>query len=138
MTESRQPMFSERYANGNMPWDSGITPPEIQEILASAPPGRALDLGCGTGTVMRDLLRAGWQADGVDFVPRAIALAEANHVDDGAKMLLFEFADGADFGQGRRDERSVRAFLAEFGLVQQLARFAQAVDMGLQAGGGAR
>lgn len=75
MTENRFQNFTERYAQGDMPWDSGITPPEIRDILAERPPGDALDLGCGTGTVMRDLLLSGWRADGVDFVQRAIDLA---------------------------------------------------------------
>ena len=77
MTEDRYATFSERYASGDMPWDSGVTPPEIMEILADLPAGKALDLGCGTGTVIRDLLRHGWRADGVDFVPRAIDIARA-------------------------------------------------------------
>ena len=77
MTEDRFQLFTERYASGDMPWDSGITPPEIIHILADRPPGAALDLGCGTGTVMRDLLLSGWRADGVDFVARAIDLARA-------------------------------------------------------------
>lgn len=77
MTEDRQRSFSERYASGDMPWDSGVTPPEIIELLAALPAGYALDLGCGTGTVIRDLLRKGWRADGVDFVPRAIDIARA-------------------------------------------------------------
>ncbi|MCY3779450.1 MAG: methyltransferase domain-containing protein [Chloroflexi bacterium] len=74
-------MFSQRYADGDMPWDSGITPPEIFDILGELPPGRALDLGCGTGTVIRDLLHHGWQADGIDFVPRAIDLATTKLAD---------------------------------------------------------
>ena len=77
MTDDRYATFSDRYANGDMPWDSGITPPEIMELLAALPAGKALDLGCGTGTVIRDLLRHGWRADGVDFVPRAIDIARA-------------------------------------------------------------
>lgn len=75
MTEDRQAKFRQRYADGETPWDSGITPPEIMELLSALPAGRALDLGCGTGTVIRDLLRLGWQADGIDFVQRAIELA---------------------------------------------------------------
>ena len=77
MTEDRYARFSERYASGDMPWDSGITPPEIVELLAEQPAGRALDLGCGSGTVFRDLLRQGWRADGVDFVQKAIDIARA-------------------------------------------------------------
>ena len=41
----------------------------------------ALDLGCGTGTVIRDLLLQGWRADGIDFVRRAIDLASAKLSD---------------------------------------------------------
>ena len=57
MTENRYARFSERYASGDTPWDSGITPPEILELLDILPAGCALDLGCGSGTVIRDLLR---------------------------------------------------------------------------------
>ena len=75
MTEDRRQMFTARYASGDKPWDSGITPPEIRRILHELPPGDALDLGCGTGTVMRDLLANGWRVDGIDFVPSAVELA---------------------------------------------------------------
>ncbi len=75
MTDDRRDMFRRRYADGDTPWDSGITPPEIMQILKELPAGAALDLGCGTGTVMRDLLASGWRVDGVDFVPAAIDIA---------------------------------------------------------------
>jgi cyclopropane fatty-acyl-phospholipid synthase-like methyltransferase len=38
--------------------------------------GRSLDLGCGTGTNTIYLAQKGWDATGVDFVPRAIATAK--------------------------------------------------------------
>ena len=57
------------------PWDTGISPPELLEFIESHTPGRAIDLGCGTGTNIITLARAGWQVTGVDFAPRAITLA---------------------------------------------------------------
>ncbi len=57
------------------PWDSGISPPELLDFIASHPPGRAIDLGCGTGTNVITLVQHGWQVTGVDFAPRAIGLA---------------------------------------------------------------
>jgi cyclopropane fatty-acyl-phospholipid synthase-like methyltransferase len=63
-------------------WDTGLTPPEVVEaIQKERTPGRALDLGCGTGTHSIYLAQHGWKVVGVDFSPKAIALAreKANH-----------------------------------------------------------
>jgi SAM-dependent methyltransferase len=59
------------------PWDTGIAPPELREFITSHPPGRALDLGCGTGTNLVELGRAGWKVMGVDFAIRAVLKARA-------------------------------------------------------------
>lgn len=58
------------------PWDTGTSPPELFEFIKNHEPGRAIDIGCGTGTNVITLARAGWQVIGVDFAPRAIALAK--------------------------------------------------------------
>jgi len=58
------------------PWDTGISPPELNEFIAEHKPGRALDIGCGTGTNIITLARAGWHVTGIDFAPRAVSLAK--------------------------------------------------------------
>ena len=66
------------YRTGRTPWDTGVTPPEVVELIegpAAATLGRALDLGCGTGTNVRYLAEHGWEATGVDAVPAAIERA---------------------------------------------------------------
>lgn len=65
------------YMLGWTPWDSGITPPEIVSLVEGGriAAGRALDLGCGTGTNVIYLKQHGFEAVGVDWSERAIAKA---------------------------------------------------------------
>ena len=58
------------------PWDTGISPPELLEFIQNHRAGRAIDIGCGTGTNVITLAQAGWDVTGVDFAPRAIKLAQ--------------------------------------------------------------
>ncbi len=67
--------FNFRYFRKNIPWDSGISPPELLEFIETHPPGRVIDLGCGTGTNVITLAQHGWQVSGVDFASRAIKTA---------------------------------------------------------------
>src|SRR5205823_2650147 len=80
------------YRRGRTPWDTGITPPEVVDLIEgpdALPPGRALDLGCGTGTNVRYLADHGWDATGVDAEPRAVDAAERKLAGvDGARVLL--------------------------------------------------
>ncbi len=82
----------------NPPWDSGISPPELMEFLDTHAPGRALDLGCGTGTNVLTLARHGWDAAGIDFIPRAIRTARRKAKREGLSAQ-FEVGDVADSAQ---------------------------------------
>jgi SAM-dependent methyltransferase len=70
--------FRAAYLFGFKPWDSGVPPPELVAVVegtGALTAGKAIDLGCGTGTNCIYLAQHGWEATGVDFVPRAISAA---------------------------------------------------------------
>ncbi|MGW8225264.1 MAG: class I SAM-dependent methyltransferase [Anaerolineales bacterium] len=68
------------------PWDTQISPPELIEFIDHHPPGRALDLGCGTGTNVITLAEHGWQVIGVDYVKSAINRAKYKAVQAGVDV----------------------------------------------------
>jgi 2-polyprenyl-3-methyl-5-hydroxy-6-metoxy-1,4-benzoquinol methylase len=73
----------------NPPWDSGITPPELFEFIQSHPAGRAIDIGCGTGTNVTTLAKTGWQVTGFDFAARAIQIAKRKTKKANVQANLF-------------------------------------------------
>ena len=92
----RQALFERMYRQGRTPWDTGVTPPEVHAFLDGdppPPPGRALDLGCGTGTNPLFLAGRGWEVVGVDFSSVAIEAAELKLEASGAPGVSFLRAD---------------------------------------------
>jgi len=73
------------YRIGYTPWEAAAShPPAARHMTAlldretrehGTPPGVALDLGCGSGFWTVELMRRGWQATGIDSVPKAIGRA---------------------------------------------------------------
>jgi len=70
-------VFDLLYRVGMPIWDIS-TPPEVRALVegpGALPAGRALDMGCGTGTHTIYLAQHGWDAIGVDFSASAIGRA---------------------------------------------------------------
>ncbi|MFN2198839.1 MAG: class I SAM-dependent methyltransferase [Anaerolineales bacterium] len=70
------------------PWDTGISPPELLAFLDAHHPGRALDIGCGTGTNVITMAKRGWKVTGVDFAARAIRTAQQKVQQTGVEARL--------------------------------------------------
>jgi ubiquinone/menaquinone biosynthesis C-methylase UbiE len=70
------------------PWDSGISPPELFEFISTHPPGKVIDLGCGTGTNVITLAQHGWEVIGIDFAPRAIQIAKKKSKKAGINAIF--------------------------------------------------
>jgi SAM-dependent methyltransferase len=87
----RQLGFAWRYRSGITPWDTNQTPPEVVDFVSAAAPGKALDLGCGTGTNVLYLAAHGWDGTGVDYVAHAIEQAREKAARAG---LAAEFLQG--------------------------------------------
>ena len=83
--------YARMYRFGITPWERYATAAassiavrlDREETGRSRPLGRALDLGCGRGLYTLELVRRGWEAVGIDYVPAAIEAAQAKSRDAG-------------------------------------------------------
>ena len=76
--------WEDRYRGGDIPWDTGVVPPEVVSLVSSGllTSGWALDLGCGSGLSSRYLAAHDFRVVGVDLAQSALVrarrAAEAN------------------------------------------------------------
>jgi SAM-dependent methyltransferase len=66
------------YRVGLIVWEREDPPSELIMLIegsSALPPGRALDLGCGTGTDTIYMAAHGWEVTGVDMVTKALVTA---------------------------------------------------------------
>jgi SAM-dependent methyltransferase len=86
-----------RYLGGDIPWDTGIVPPEVASVVQGLPErqGWALDLGCGTGLNTRYLAANGFAAVGIDLAQSALGLARRRAASERVPAL-FCCADVSD------------------------------------------
>jgi SAM-dependent methyltransferase len=79
------------YLVGVRPWEQGGIVRELRELVEgpeALTPGRALDIGCGTGGPSVYLALRRWDVTGVDVVARALAQARARARDAGVSLRL--------------------------------------------------
>ncbi len=93
--------WDNKYATGNTPWDSELPSRELLSVLEEygVQPGRAVELGCGTGTNAVALAKLGWQVTAIDCVAQALETAQAKAEQAGVSVDWIE-ADVQNFGQG--------------------------------------
>jgi len=93
--------WQNKYLTGDTPWDSGSPSRELRRVLAERPlpPGRALELGCGTGTNAVFLAEQGFQVTAVDCAPLALERARSKAAAAGVTIEWHE-ADVQNFGAG--------------------------------------
>src|SRR3954453_4809043 len=81
-TSASRKRWELRYGEGNTPWDTQVTPPEVVDFWQDASHARdgiALDLGCGTGTNVRYLAALGITAVGVELAGAPLDTAIARY-----------------------------------------------------------
>ena len=81
--------WESHYQSGNTPWDSRITPPEVQRFWATdrlPHSGLAIDIGCGPGTNVGFLARLGLTVVGTDLAGTALNLARQRLYDQEAAV----------------------------------------------------
>src|SRR5256885_4815040 len=69
------------YRLGITPWNQTAVPAPLAALVEGPPPlppGRAVDLGCGTGEQARSLAQHSWSVTALDYIPEAILAATHN------------------------------------------------------------
>jgi SAM-dependent methyltransferase len=132
------PTWDESYAAGNLPWDIGHPEPMLVDFIESGriSPGRALEVGCGTGNDARWLAGRGFDVLGVDVSP--LAVEQANTKLAGAALRCrFQTLDilGDEPLSGPFDFVFDRGCFHVFDEDDERARFAARVAAALAPGG---
>ncbi len=82
--------WEDRYRSGDIPWDTGVVPPEVVALVTSGQlsSGWALDLGCGSGINSRYLATHGFRVVGVDLAQSALVRGRRAAETDGSSAYF--------------------------------------------------
>ena len=130
--------WEQRYEEGALPWDNGKPDAHLNEVISShgIVPGKALEIGCGTGTNAIWLAGQGYEMTGMDISRTAIGKAETKVAEAGVACrfvvgdFLADDVQGAPFGFVYD-----RGCLHVFDEAEDRTRFAQRVSALLEPGG---
>ncbi len=88
----KRPDWNTRYRDGDTPWDSQIRSRELARVLDEGriAVGRALELGCGTGTNAVFLAQRGFEVTAIDLSPLALAQASRRATEAGVNVQFVE------------------------------------------------
>lgn len=130
--------WNENYVHGELPWDTDEPEPLLVELIRSGAvaPGRALDIGSGTGTHALWLAAQGFDVTGVDISPRAVELAQAKAAGGPGRCRFVALDFLADeIPPGPYDFVFDRGCFHVFDEPSDRARFAERVAAALRPGG---
>lgn len=122
--------WDKRYTEGKLPWDSGKTDVHLPRVIEAhgIKPGKALEIGCGTGTNSIWLAEYDFEVTGMDISPTAITRAREKVAATGVNCHFFagdflvDQVPGAPF-----DFVYDRGCLHIFDNLEELSRFASRV-----------
>jgi SAM-dependent methyltransferase len=82
--------WEQRYINGELPWDNNKPDLHLRRVIEEyrVRPGKALEIGCGTGTNSIWLAENGFEVTGLDLSQTAIDKAKAKVAAAGVKCQL--------------------------------------------------
>jgi SAM-dependent methyltransferase len=91
-----QPDWNARYVAGDLPWDTGEPDANLVDLVRRGviTPGRALEVGCGTGTNSIWLAREGFDVLGLDLSPVAVERARSKAEGASARFEVSDFLEG--------------------------------------------
>ena len=80
--------YADHYSK--LPWAHDHPSRFIDEIAASQPSGKVLDIGCGGGTDSVYMAAQGWQVTALDFVSKALEMTSQRAAEQGLTVTTIE------------------------------------------------